>query len=218
MAQLGSDARGLSAAEASSRLQRYGPNALEARKKAGAFGLFANQFKSPLVLILIVASGISLVASEWVDAGVVLAVVFGSTILGFVQEYIASNAIEKLRSQITISSVVLRGGEALALPSAQVVVGDVVQLSAGSLIPADAVVLEAKDFYVSQAVLTGETFPVSKAPGTVDAKAGLAERSNCVFMGTSVRSGTARAVIASTGRATVFGQIAGKLALRPPPD
>jgi P-type Mg2+ transporter len=92
----------------------------------------------------------------------------------------------------------------------------VVLLSAGSLIPADAVVLEAKDFYVSQAVLTGETFPVQKVPGTVSAQAGLAERANCVFMGTSVRSGTARALVAATGRATVFGQIADKLALRPP--
>jgi P-type Mg2+ transporter len=215
-AQLHATGAGLDAAEAAARLRRYGPNALDAKRQAGALGLFANQFKSPLVLILIVASAISLMASEWVDAGVVLAVVFGSTILGFVQEYIASNAIEKLRSQVTINSVVLRGGKAVTLPSSQVVPGDVVLLSAGSLIPADAVVLEAKDFYVSQAVLTGETFPVQKVPGVVSAQAGLAERANCVFMGTSVRSGTARALVAATGRATVFGQIADKLALRPP--
>jgi P-type Mg2+ transporter len=215
-AQLHATGAGLDAAGAAARLRRYGPNALDAKRQAGALGLFANQFKSPLVLILIVASAISLMASEWVDAGVVLAVVFGSTILGFVQEYIASNAIEKLRSQVTINSVVLRGGEAVTLPSSQVVPGDVVLLSAGSLIPADAVVLEAKDFYVSQAVLTGETFPVQKVPGAVSAQAGLAERANCVFMGTSVRSGTARALVAATGRATVFGQIADKLALRPP--
>jgi P-type Mg2+ transporter len=214
--QLHGTAAGLAPAEAAARLQRFGPNALDARRQDSALGLFANQFKSPLVLILIVASAISLMAAEWVDAGVVLAVVFGSTILGFVQEYIASNAIEKLRSQVTITSVVLRGGQAVTLPSAQVVPGDVVLLSAGSLIPADAVVLEAKDFYVSQAVLTGETFPVQKLPGAVGAQAGLAERANCVFMGTSVRSGTARALVAATGRATVFGQIADKLALRPP--
>jgi Mg2+-importing ATPase len=93
--------------------------------------------------------------------------------------------------------------------------GDIVLLSAGSLIPADGVVLEAKDFFVNQAVLTGETFPVEKEPGIVAADAGLAERGNCVFMGTSVRSGTARVLIVQTGKATVFGQIAGKLALRP---
>ena len=117
---------------------------------------------------------------------IVLAVVLGSTMLGFVQEYRASNAVEKLRSQVTIKSSVLRDGQPQMLPSEQVVPGDVVLLSAGSLIPADGVVLEANDFFVNQAVLTGETFPVEKKPGTVPANASLAERTNCVFMGTSV--------------------------------
>jgi Mg2+-importing ATPase len=216
MAQLQADAGGLGAAEAAARLQRHGPNALDATRRAGVLGLYANQFKSPLVLILIVASAVSLLASEWVDAGVVLVVVFGSTVLGFVQEYIASNAIAELRSKIVLNSTVVRGGAALTLPSAQVVPGDVVLLAAGSLVPADAVVLEANDFFVTQAVLTGETFPVEKLPGTAAVQAGLTERINCVFMGTSVRSGTARVLVAATGRATVFGQIADKLALRPP--
>ena len=215
MGRLRTRAEGLTPAQAAARLRRYGPNALAAAKRTGALALFASQFKSPLVLILIVASAISLAASEWVDAGVVLAVVFGSTLLGFLQEYIASNAIEKLRSQVTIHSKILRGGVAVTLPSAKVVPGDVVLLAAGSLIPADAVVLEAKDFHVSQAVLTGETFPVQKLPGTVAAQSGLTERSNCVFMGTSVRSGNARVLVATTGTSTVFGQIAAKLALRP---
>ena len=216
IAQLNSHAGGLTRRQAADRLKRYGPNALDDRRRATAFGLFANQFKSPLVLILIVASIISLVASEWIDAGVVLVIVLGSTILGFAQEYIAGNAIEKLRSRITIHSVVLRDGQPQTLPSSRLAPGDVVLLSAGSLIPADGMVLEAKDFFVNQAVLTGETFPVEKRPGTVAAKAGLAERGNCVFMGTNVRSGTARVVLTQTGRATVFGQIAGKLALRQP--
>ncbi len=216
LAQLRADAGGLSVAQAAARLRRHGPNALAASRQAGALGLFANQFKSPLVLILIVASAVSLLAAEWVDAAVVLAVVFGSTILGFIQESIASNAIAKLRSQVLINSTVLRGGAAVTLPSTRVVPGDVVLLAAGSLIPADAVVLEARDFFVTQAVLTGETFPVEKLPGVAAAEAGLSERANCVFMGTSVRSGTARVLVAATGKDTVFGQIAGKLALRPP--
>ena len=214
--ELGSEASGLSLREANARLKHYGPNALKATKRENVLWLFVNQFKSPLVLILIVASIISLVAAEWVDAGVVLAIVFGSTILGFAQEYIAGNAIEKLRSKVTIHSSVLRDGQSKTLPSYRVVQGDVVLLSAGSLIPADGVVLESKDFFVNQAVLTGETFPVEKKFGTVSEKASLAERSNCVFMGTSVSSGTARVLIVQTGKATVFGQIAGKLALRPP--
>lgn len=215
LAELEADASGLSGRKASARLKRHGPNALDATKGPTALGLFANQFKSPLVLILIAASIISLVASEWVDAGVVLAIVFGSTILGFAQEYIAGNAIKKLRSKVTIHSSVLRDGQSKTLPSSAVVQGDVVVLSAGSLIPADGVVLEAKDFFVNQAVLTGETFPVDKKPGAVAGQASLAERSNCVFMGTSVSTGTARVLIVQTGKATVFGQIAGKLALRP---
>jgi Mg2+-importing ATPase len=207
--------QGLTAAQAAERLRQYGPNTIDTTGKAGALGLYARQFKSPLVLILIVASVVSLVATEWVDAGVVLAVVFGSTLLGFVQEYVAGNAIEKLRSQITIKAVVVRDGADLTVPATAVVPGDVVRLAAGSLVPADARVLEAKDFFVSQAVLTGETFPVAKVPGVVAPQATLTERNNCVFMGTSVRSGTARVVVAATGRRTVFGQIADKLALRP---
>ena len=178
--------------------------------------LLLSQFKSPLVLILIFAAIVSGIVGEWMDAAIVLAIVLGSTILGFVQEYTASNAVEKLRSQVTIKSSVLRGGKPQMLPSEQVVPGDVVVLSAGSLIPADGVVLEADDFFVNQAVLTGETFPVEKKPATVPANASLAERTNCVFMGTSVSSGTAQVLIVQTGKATVFGQVAERLSLRPP--
>lgn len=215
MGRLRSRAGGLTAAQAAARLRRFGANVLKPARRTDALALYANQFKSPLVLILIVASAISLAASEWIDAAVVLTVVFGSTLLGFLQEYIAGNAVEKLRSQVTIHSKVLRNGVEVTLPSAKVVPGDVVILSAGSLVPADGVVLEAKDFHVSQAVLTGETFPVEKQPGTVAVEAGLTERVNCVFMGTSVRSGKARVLVAATGKSTVFGQVAARLALRP---
>jgi Mg2+-importing ATPase len=146
----------------------------------------------------------------------VLAIVLGSTILGFAQEYGATNAVEKLRSQVTIKSNLLRGAKPQTLPSEQVVPGDVAVLSAGSLIPADGVVLQADDFFVNQAVLTGETFPVEKGIAPVPANASLAQRTNCVFMGTSVSSGTARALIMQTGKATVYGQVAERLILRPP--
>ena len=104
------------------------------------------------MLILIVAAVISAVVAEWVDAAIVLAVVLGSTILGFVQEYLAGNAIAKLRSQITVKANVRRGGQVQQLAAERVVPGDVVMLSAGSLIPADGIILEAKDFFVNQAV------------------------------------------------------------------
>jgi len=207
---------GLAQAEAENRLKQFGPNALQARRRSTAAGLLLRQFKSPLVLILIFAATVSAFVREWTDAAIVLVVVIGSTMLGFVQEYRAGHAVEKLRSQVTLKSSVLRDGQRRILPSEQVVPGDVVLLSAGSLIPADGVVLEANDFFVDQAVLTGETFPMEKNPGIVPDKAGLAERTNCVFTGTSVRSGTARVLIAQTGEATVFGRIAERLSLRPP--
>jgi Mg2+-importing ATPase len=206
----------LAQSEAEQRLKKYGPNALDKRKQLTALGLFLNQFKSPLVLILIFAALISLIVGEWTDASIVLAVVFGSTVLGFIQEYSASNAVEKLRSQVTIKSTLLRDGQPGTLPSEQVVPGDVVLLSAGSLIPADGVALETRDFFVNQAVLTGETFPVEKKPGPVSGAASLIERTNCVYMGTSVSSGTCQMLVAQTGKNTVYGQIAERLSLHPP--
>ncbi len=207
---------GLSRREAGARLRQHGPAALADKPQTTALRLLARQFKNPLVLILVAASLISVFAGEWVDAAVVLAIVLGSTLLGLTQEYTAGNAIEKLRSKVTHHSTVLRDGEPRTQASSRVVPGDLVLLSAGSLIPADGVVLEAKDCFVNQAVLTGETFPVQKTTGVAAAAASLAERGNCVFMGTSVSSGTARILVVQTGRATAFGQIAGKLALRPP--
>ena len=208
--------KGLSQKDVEERLKQYGLNALEQKRQATAFILFLSQFKSPLVLILIFAAIISIIVGEWTDASIVLAVVFGSTILGFVQEYSASNAVQKLRSQVTIKSNVLRNGQTQLIPSEQIVPGDIVLLSAGSLVPADGVVISARDFFVNQAVLTGETFPVQKKPGTVPAKASLSERTNCVFMGTSAGSGNAQVLIVETGKSTMFGQIAERLSLHPP--
>ena len=214
--KLQSKTDGLTASEAARRLQQFGPNALEVREKATPLKLFLGQFKSPIVLILLFATGVSAVTKEWVDATIMLVIVLGSALLSFFQEYHANNAAEKLRAQVRVKTTVLRDGQPQAIPAEQVVPGDVVLLSAGSLIPADGVLLEARDFCVNQAVLTGETFPVDKRPGQVAAEANLAERTNCVCMGTNVRSGSARALIVQTGKATAFGQIAERLTLRPP--
>jgi len=215
-AALNSSSAGLGSAEADLRLAEVGPNLLEVKEKATALKLFLNQFKSPIILILLFATGVSAVLKDWVDALIILAIVLGSALLSFFQEYSASTAAEKLRAQVTVKATVLRDGQAQQVPAEQVVPGDVVLLSAGNLVPADGVLLEARDFFVNQAVLTGETFPVEKRPDPVAAGASLAERTNCVFMGTNVRSGSARVVIVQTGAATAFGQIAKKLTLRPP--
>ncbi|HEX9029614.1 MAG TPA: magnesium-translocating P-type ATPase, partial [Anaerolineales bacterium] len=186
------------------------------RKEVSGLGLFLNQFKSPIILILLLATLVSIAVGDTLDAVIILAIVLGSAVLSFIQEYGANNAAEKLRSQLTLKTSVLRDGVEQSIPTEQVVPGDVVSLSAGSLIPADGVVLEARDFFLSQAVLTGETFPVEKKPGPVDAAAALAGRTNTVFMGTSVRSGSAKVLIVETGSRTVFGQLAKRLSLRPP--
>jgi P-type Mg2+ transporter len=216
LAELGGTPDGLNTAEAQARLQRFGPNALVPRRRATALTAFLRQFRSPLVLILIFAAAVSAIAGEWTDAAIVIIIVVASAALTFFQEYTASKAVEALRAQVTVKATVVRDGRPQLVPAEDVVPGDVVLLSAGSLIPADGVVLEARDFFVNQAVLTGETFPVEKEPGPVAAHAGLAERINCVFMGTSARSGTARALIVHTGAGTAFGQIAERLTLRPP--
>jgi len=213
---LHSSAAGLEATEAQQRLVQYGPNVLETRAEVTPLRLFLKQFRDPIVLILLFATAVSAVTQEWIDAGIILAIVVGSAALSFSQEYSAGNAAAKLRAQITLKATVLRDGQAQAVPAEAIVPGDVVQLSAGSLIPADGVLLEATDFYVNQAVLTGETFPVEKRPGAAAEEASLPERVNCVFMGTNVRSGSAKALIVQTGAATVFGQVAKRLTVRPP--
>lgn len=213
---LNSHPQGLSNAEADGRLIKTGLNSLETHKRTTPLSLFLGQFKSPILLILLVATIVSAFVRDWTDAVIILAVVLGSVILSFSQEYSASNAMDELRQQVSLKARVLRDGKEEVLPTEQIVPGDVVLLSAGSLVPADGVLLEARDFFVNQAVLTGETFPVEKQPGIVAASAGLPERTNCVFMGTNVRSGSGRVLIVQTGLRTGFGQVSRRLSLRPP--
>jgi P-type Mg2+ transporter len=215
-ALLHSSEAGLAQAEAAQRLSSCGPNLLKLRQRTTAWGLFLNQFRSPIILLLLFATALSALLREWVDSSIILVILAGSALLSMLQEYRASRMIEALQARISAQATVLRDGAPQTIPAAQVVPGDVVSLVAGSLIPADGLLLEARDLLVSQAVLTGETFPVAKQPGIAAAHAGLAGRNNCVFMGTSVRSGTGSALVVATGVTTEFGQIAGRLALRPP--
>ncbi len=208
---LGSRPEGLTSSEARTALDRHGPNTIEASAHAGALRLLLRQFESPLVLILIFAAVVSIVVQEWTEATIILLIVAGSTALSFAQEYRASVALAQLRGRLGLKAAVLRDGVSVQLPVAEVVPGDVVRLSAGNLVPADGVVLEARDFLVSQAALTGESFPVEKRADAVAADAVLADRTNVVLQGTSVRSGTAAVLVVDTGKATVFGAIAGRL-------
>jgi P-type Mg2+ transporter len=209
--------RGLISDEAKERLKHYGANVLQ-EKKWTTLKLLASQFKGPLVLILVFAALVSFSVQEWLDASIILAILLGSTLLGFQQEYSANRAAEKLKSRVAVKSSVLRDGDEQRLDSKDLVPGDVVLLAAGSLIPADGVLLESNTLYVNQAVLTGETFPGLKETGAVPANASLAERSNSLFAGTSVRSGTGTMLVVQTGASTIFGQLAERLEQNPESD
>ncbi len=214
--ELGSSQEGISSSEAQDRLSEYGLNTLSSKKKLSGLEILFNQFKSPIILILVFATVVSALVQEWVDAALILAIITASSILSFYQEYNAHNAAEKLKSQVSIKSSVIRDRVVIQIPSDQVVPGDVVILSAGSLVPADGVLIEEKDLFINQSVLTGETFPVEKIPGIIPSSASLVERTNCVFMGTNVRSGSASVLIVHTGKNTIFGSIAKTLTLRSP--
>jgi Mg2+-importing ATPase len=215
--RLGSGPEGLSHEEAAARLREYGPNELRERRRLSRLDVLVRQLRSPLLLLLLFAAGVSALTREWLDATIVLTIVIATVAVGYSREYGAQAAAATLRARLRSRSTLLRKGRAEQVPSEEVVPGDVVLLSAGSLVPADAVILEATDFFVSEAVLTGESFPVQKTPGVLaDESAELVERTNCVFLGTNVRSGTARCVVVATGLATEFGAIAHRLTLRPP--
>ena len=216
LARLRSSPRGLTSRQARARLGRVGPNAVESAPRAAALRLLLRQFQSPLVVLLVAAAAIAALVREWTDAVIVLAILLATGALGFAQEWRASAAVERLRARVRTQVRVLRDGVEREVPAEKIVPGDVVVLTAGSLIPADGVVLETRDLFVSQAALTGESMPVEKEPGASAAPASLAERTGCVFMGTSVRSGTGLAVIARTGALTAFGTVAGRLRVRQP--
>jgi Mg2+-importing ATPase len=213
---LGTTAAGLTQDEAETRFATYGENAVAASEGMTTARLLLRQFENPLVLILIFGACISLALRQWTDASIILLIVAGSSMLGFTQEYRASAAIARLRERLVLKVSALRDGETRSVDARRIVPGDIVRLSAGNLVPADGVVLECRDFLVSQAALTGESFPVEKTPGKAAIASSLAERTNCVFLGTSVRSGTAKVLIVETGLRTAFGSIASRLATAAP--
>lgn len=211
IARLDTSAHGLTAAAAEARLKRVGPNAVSEQVGLPTLRLLLRQFESPLVLILVAGAVASSFLGEWFDASLILAIVLGSTMLGFSQEFRASRAVAELKQRLALTTRALRNGVETVVPVASLVPGDVVLLSAGNLVPADGLILEAKDFLVTESSLTGESFPVEKRLGVVPADAPVGARTNAVFMGSSVRSGTARVVLVETGLRTAFGAIALRL-------
>ena len=214
--ELGVTRDGLSSAEAAKRLQRSGPNAIAEKRRLGDAVLFLSQFKSPIILILIAAAVLSAFLGDAPDAVIIIAIVLISGVLTFLQERGAANAVEKLLAVVEVKAHVLRDGSEVEIPLRDVVPGDVALLSAGTTIPADCLLLESADLFVDEAALTGESFPVDKDPGVMPADTPLAKRSNAVFMGTHVISGSARVLIVHTGCSTEFGAVSDRLAIASP--
>ncbi|MEY9626361.1 magnesium-translocating P-type ATPase [Sinorhizobium fredii] len=208
LAALDTGTTGLASTEARRRLARFGRNTIRHTDEPKALQVLLRQFRSPLVLILVFAAGMSALVGEVNEAVIITLIVLISCGLSFIQEYRASRAVEALRRRISHRALVLRDGKPTSLLAPDVVPGDVILMSAGTLVPADAVVFEAREFNVSEAALTGEAYPVVKSPELSAPDAPLFRRSNVVFTGTSVRSGTARVVAVRTGNDTEFAAIA----------
>lgn len=213
LAAAGSRTAGLSQAEASARLRRDGPNIVGQTRQSSALRLLLRQFTNPLALILLFGVGISLALREWLDAGIILAIVGGSGLLGFSQEFRASKAVAALRQRLALKARVMRGNGERDVPVAEVVHGDIVRLSAGNLVPADGLVIAASDCQVTEAALTGESLPVEKQPAVLPPETGVSGLTNCLFMGSSLRSGTATMLVMATGKHTQFGEIAERVGL-----
>src|SRR5215470_3697714 len=212
-----SEIRGLSGGEARARLARFGPNELTSARRLTGLRQLLSFFSNPLVIILLIASVISSFVGEPVDAAIIALVVMLSVALNFVQTSRSQRAAERLRAQVAPTARVLRDGGWTEIPRREIVPGDVIQLSAGDLVPADARLLEACDLHVNQAALTGESLPVEK---DIETPAGAGESATYprdkVFLGSSIVSGAATATVTATGMDTVFGEIAARLSERPP--
>ena len=208
-AELVSDpTHGLSSTEAAARLERLGPNKLVEEKKAGWLLMLLGQFKSPIVLLLVVAALLSFLFKEWLDGIAILVVLVINGIIGFLMEYQADRAMSTLKKLATVPARVVRDGRTIEVEQITIVPGDLLFLEAGDMVPADARLCDAVQTQVDESALTGESVPVEKQLGPVPAGAILAERTNMVYKATFLTRGNAHAVVVATGMRTELGRIA----------
>ncbi len=207
--ELGTGSSGIGTREAEERLQRYGKNALREEARESRLQVFLRQFKSVLIVILIIAAAVSFLVGATLDAVAILIIVVLNALLGFSQERQAGEAIEALKKMLVQHAVVVRDGKQQEIDATGVVPGDLVVLEMGERVPADLVILEARSRVVDEAPLTGESSPVDKKPGVLHPGTSLAERSNMAFAGTTVVNGRGRGIVVATGMTTEFGRIAG---------
>ncbi|MEI6832420.1 MAG: magnesium-translocating P-type ATPase [bacterium] len=213
---LDSSFHGLSTAEANMRISEYGRNEVKEEIRLSKGRILWNQLKSHLLWILIIAAVVSMISGEWVDSSIIMLILAGSVGIGYSREFSAQVAVRQLKDRLQTKARVLRDGVEISIDVRELVPGDVFVLSAGSLVPADARVLTAKDLFINEAVMTGESFPVEKEPAVLPPKVELSKRLNSVFMGTNVRAGIGTCVVVRTGPRSEYGGIAKRLSLRAP--
>jgi Mg2+-importing ATPase len=208
---------GLTSAQAAERMVLYGPNQFHPQRRYALLFQFLSKFSNPLVIILLVASAISSLTGDVVSFIIISFIVFISVTLDFIQEYRAYKEAEKLRQSVTVHVLALRDGKPQEIPLLSLVPGDIVLLAAGDLVPGDGRILDAKDFFVNQALLTGEPYPVEKKSEELPDETEILFAGNIVLRGTSVVSGTAKILVCKTGSNTVIGDIADSLIAKAPP-
>jgi magnesium-transporting ATPase (P-type) len=208
VSRAGSDAaRGLTADEARRRLEEFGPNRLPEAERESALLRFLKQFHNVLIYVLLVAAVITALLGEWIDMGVILAVVLINAIIGFIQEGKAEQALEGIRKLLSLEATVIRDGRRQQIAAEELVPGDVVQLESGDRVPADLRLLAVRNARVEEAALTGESVPVTKTLEPVSAETLLGDRKNLAFSGTLVTAGQMRGLVVETGERTEIGRI-----------
>jgi Ca2+-transporting ATPase len=208
MKKLGTTDKGLSSEEAQRRLEKYGANELVEKEKVTALEVFLNQFKDIFVLMLLAATGISYFIGEVGDAAIIAAIIVLVAVVGFVQEYRAERAMEAMKKMTAPKAMILRDGKEEVIPAREIVPGDILLLSEGDRVAADARLFHVVDFKTDEAVLTGESTPVDKTLDALEKNVAVSDQRNMVFMATHSTYGRGRAVVTETGMKTEFGKIA----------
>lgn len=200
---------GLTPAEVEERQEQYGPNRLPEAEDVSKFRLLLHQFTSPLIYILLVAAIVTALLREYIDTGVIVAVVILNAVVGFFQEYKAETSVRALRNMVVARARVIRDGKETEIPTEELVPGDIVILASGAKVPADLRLTDATELRVEEATLTGESVPVEKTVYAIEEEHLTAgDQTNMAFMGTSVVNGRARGIVVETGAKTILGGIA----------
>lgn len=207
---------GLSTSEARLRLAKFGPNEPVTARRASGLVQILFLFINPLAIILLVASAISAAVGEVINASIIALMVLLSAALNFAQTFRSQRAVERIRKEVAPTAAVLRDGNWIEIPRRELVPGDVIKLTAGDLVPADSRLFQVRDLHVQQAALTGESLPVDKQAADLKSISQDTSDDHKVFLGTSVVSGTGSALVIATGKNTTFGDIATRLATKPP--